>query len=202
MSVFTSQNINFKIQIFTVSFISQVKIWFQNRRTKWKKQDNVTNAEAAEHKTQNTPKISGSHHNRYAIKSPSSKHRNIGRNLSSQAGSLDGDLKNLESHSDNSSNNSSAESVVDDSSLASGKTQQHTPIHTKDLRIIDVQKVTHRELKLSIKDAMMVKKSGKNNSGDEDLVQSEEIANSDIRNSTVNSESVKKMDTDSLSISN
>lgn len=34
----------------------QVKIWFQNRRTKWKKHDHITNVEAAEHKT-TPPKI-------------------------------------------------------------------------------------------------------------------------------------------------
>lgn len=34
----------------------QVKIWFQNRRTKWKKIDNISNAEAAEHKNQVVPK--------------------------------------------------------------------------------------------------------------------------------------------------
>lgn len=35
----------------------QVKIWFQNRRTKWKRQDNVTNSEAAEVKSANSGKI-------------------------------------------------------------------------------------------------------------------------------------------------
>ena len=44
-------------RIFTdCNLIFQVKIWFQNRRTKWKKQDNISNAEAAEHKNQNNPK--------------------------------------------------------------------------------------------------------------------------------------------------
>lgn len=41
---------------------TQVKIWFQNRRTKWKKQDNISNAEAAEHKNQSGGKQEGKHH--------------------------------------------------------------------------------------------------------------------------------------------
>lgn len=42
-----------------------MKIWFQNRRTKWKKQDNISNAEAAEHKNQNAGK-QDKHHNKDA----------------------------------------------------------------------------------------------------------------------------------------
>lgn len=37
-----------------IYLVLQVKIWFQNRRTKWKKIDNISNVEAAEHKNNNS----------------------------------------------------------------------------------------------------------------------------------------------------
>ncbi|KAK6639352.1 hypothetical protein RUM43_007625 [Polyplax serrata] len=46
--------------------VDHVKIWFQNRRTKWKKQDNISNAEAAEHKNQ----TSGKQNSKTGVKTP------------------------------------------------------------------------------------------------------------------------------------
>jgi len=45
----------------------QVKIWFQNRRTKWKKQENLSNAEAAEHRACAEHRRSSDHRRRSSV---------------------------------------------------------------------------------------------------------------------------------------
>ncbi|XP_022901320.1 homeobox protein Nkx-6.3-like [Onthophagus taurus] len=69
---------------------TQVKIWFQNRRTKWKKIDNISNAEAAEHKNHG-PKDAKE-------ELPPSKLRNYPKHISqSSNSSIESDSKSIAS---------------------------------------------------------------------------------------------------------
>ncbi|XP_011214245.2 uncharacterized protein LOC105233786 [Bactrocera dorsalis] len=91
---------------------TQVKIWFQNRRTKWKKQDNITNSEVAEHKTTNTSKNS----------SENGKTTNTTAGSSSTTTTLSAETSSKKSqnhhHSNNGQNNSSANSNTEKSRSA------------------------------------------------------------------------------------
>lgn len=58
--------------MYLIDLYLQVKIWFQNRRTKWKKQDNISNAEAAEHKVQASK---NGKHDKSSSSNSSSRHR-------------------------------------------------------------------------------------------------------------------------------
>ena len=69
-------------------FIFQVKIWFQNRRTKWKKQENLSNAEAAEHRISNDRRSDGGRQKSNSTSGQSDYIRSNGTPLISGQGQL------------------------------------------------------------------------------------------------------------------
>ncbi|XP_067619329.1 uncharacterized protein NK7.1 [Eurosta solidaginis] len=81
---------------------TQVKIWFQNRRTKWKKQDNVSNKEVAEHKTTNTTKHANENgkNQSNAAASP---------NTNPAAAAVTTDIPSKKSHNHNNNNNNNSQ---------------------------------------------------------------------------------------------
>ncbi|XP_059488189.1 homeobox protein Nkx-6.1 [Neocloeon triangulifer] len=74
---------------------TQVKIWFQNRRTKWKKQDNISNAEAAEHKNVNSAA-------KEKTKQKTKLKSDTGEELSHISSGSEHESRSLASHSENS----------------------------------------------------------------------------------------------------
>ncbi|CAF1023425.1 unnamed protein product [Didymodactylos carnosus] len=109
---------------------TQVKIWFQNRRTKWKKQENISNAEAAEHKL-GTRKTSTSTSlsldiNRISCFSTSNGTNGMSssRSSSSHSNSSGGVRSNISNGEDNNMSHFCSQHTLDDGCLALSIEQQ------------------------------------------------------------------------------
>ncbi|CAF0802603.1 unnamed protein product [Didymodactylos carnosus] len=93
---------------------TQVKIWFQNRRTKWKKQENISNAEAGTRKT-STSTSSSLDINRISCFSKSNRINGINntRRSSTSTNSTTSNISNIDSENNNIPNFSYQQTSID-----------------------------------------------------------------------------------------